>query len=256
MTLQEIWEQVMPPERRWLGLVIFGSLLVHLAGFFVFRVDPVNTRAYVSRPRQATLMTPGLEMGPGSGGNWIQWLDWRDPSAIALPWSPLAEPSIPELKPSTAGSVPLPDMPASPAVLPRDLPGSLPEKADKLINGTTRQPMPIRVESPPPLSGTAYRLEGKISDRRILGKPVLPKPRTDLSLKVTILGVGIDRRGEVVSALVEESSGDGTVDQTAVQAVQSWLFAPRSGGSEVDWGRVVVFWDLNEKLAEEPAKTP
>jgi TonB family protein len=90
----------------------------------------------------------------------------------------------------------------------------------------------------------------------VIGQPTLPQPRTDLSLKITVLGVGIDRRGGVISALVEESCGDPSVDQLAVQSVQSWLFSPRTGGADADWGRVVVFWDLNEKRAPEPATNP
>ncbi len=256
MTLHEIGELLLPPQRRWLGLFIVGSLLLHLAGFFVFRLDPLSTRAYVSRPRQVTLMDPRLELGAGRGGDWTQWLDWRDTSAIALPWSPLVEPDVPEMTPIPGAGIPLPDSPKASHVLPRELSGTLAENAEKLIGNTVRQPMPLRVESPPPMSGTTYRLEGKISGRKVIGQPVLPQPRTDLSLKITILGLGIDRRGEVISALVEETSGDPSVDQLAVQSVQSWLFAPRTGGAEADWGRMVVFWDLNEKLAPEPTPTP
>lgn len=256
MILHELVEQLLPPQRRWLGLMILGSFLLHVLGFFIFRLDPPGTRAFVSRPRQVTLMDPRLELGAGRTGDWTQWLDWRDPRAIALPWTPLAEIDVPEMLPPAVATTPLPELPPVSAILPRELPGTLPEKAGKLVGGTVRQPMPIRVESPPPLSGTAYRLEGKLAARRVLGQPVLPQPRTDLSLKITVLGVGIDRKGEVISALVEETSGDPSVDQLAVQAVQSWLFAPRTGGAEADWGRVSVFWDLNEKLAPDPAKTP
>ncbi|MDX6766682.1 MAG: TonB family protein [Candidatus Methylacidiphilales bacterium] len=256
MTPHEIWEQIMPPQRRWLGLIIFASLLVHMAGFLVFRIDPVKTRAYADRPRQFKFIDPRLQSEGAMGDNWTQWLDWRDPTSIALPWTPLQEPSMAEVELPAVGTENAMAPPPKPFALPRDLPATLSQQADRLITGTPPNPMPIRVESPPPLSGTTFRTEGKLAERKLLSRPGLPQPRTDLSLKITVLGIGVDRSGAVISAVVEESCGDGTVDQSAVQAVQGWMFNPRSGGAESDWGRVSIFWDLNEKLAPATPKQP
>lgn len=254
MTLHEVWDHIMPAERRPLGLLILASAVLHAGVFGLLQVERLDSRVFSTRPRQVTLLDTRLQSGGLGAGSWATWLDWKDPSAIALPWEPLPEPALPgdlQTRGPRPGAMPVPG--PLPDAMPRDLPRSLEQEVDQRLRAGQREAMPLPVEAPPALAGTAYRVEGGLAGRRILRAPALPQPRTDLSLKATVLSVAVNRLGLVESATVEESSLEPAVDELAVNAVQGWRFAPVPAAPERQTGRVTVFWDLDAKPGVENA---
>lgn len=254
MIAHDLWERVMPPERRWFGLILAGVVCVHLTGFAVLRLEMPDSRFHAPRARQVTLVTERLQSPVLGGTNWAAWLDWKDPSAVALPWTPLPSPQLPRgERGMDLPAALLPPMPA-PSGLSNDLPGGLQDRALARIRTTARDPMPIPVETPPQLSGTRTRVEWPRAERKLLSALGLPEPRTDLSLRRTVLTILVNRFGLVESVLVLEGSTDDAVDQAAVQAVRGWRFAADPAAPEIEQARVHVFWDLKEK--ETPVPTP
>ncbi|NJK92001.1 MAG: hypothetical protein HC904_09355 [Blastochloris sp.] len=99
MTLHELWDDLVPPERRWLGVLILASLLAHTLFFFIFRIKAPESSSFPLRPAQVFWMST---RNSGSLEGNLIWLDWRDPSAIALPKT-----ALPRISPS----LPLPELP-------------------------------------------------------------------------------------------------------------------------------------------------
>jgi len=251
MTLHELWDDLVPPERRWLGLFIFCSLCAHTAFFFIFKVTVPVSQGLPRRPAQVTLLSP-------TAPNLI-WLDWRDPSAIALPRSPLPQilpPSDPPVLPDRyAGLSPL-SAEVDVGKL-RDDRKPLADRSSKDFATSSSTPSKVVVEIPPPLGGTEFQFQGAVAGREPLSRKEFPRPPVSDVLRVTILKIGINAAGMVDAVMVEETSTDPSVDQMAVETMRQWKFKPRkvqSSGQEMDWGKVVVYWDYQSK--PRPASPP
>ncbi|NJK92002.1 MAG: energy transducer TonB [Blastochloris sp.] len=102
------------------------------------------------------------------------------------------------------------------------------------------------METPPQPAGTRVQFLGALSGREVLTKKDFPQPAVSDVLRVTILNVGVGAEGSVEAVMVEETSLDSAVDQMAVQSIRQWKFKPRSGKA-LDWGRVIVYWDYQNK---------
>lgn len=251
MNLEEIWDTVMPPERRWLGMIVMLVALLHLLALAWVQIDLPAGSLQAPRARQVTLMLPVHPPGTIGEESWAVWLDWKDPSAIALPWTPLLPPALPPSTPALSAPPPVPPLP-----LEDPLPGGqglgIGQRAAQSLHTTRPPPMPIPLETPPALSGTLYRIDGLRSGRSLLTVPRLPRPRTDLALQRTVLNVLINRSGLVESALVQDSSMDPAVDMLAVQNVRTWRFTADPTAPEPEAVRVTFFWDLQAKSPLEP----
>lgn len=243
MTLHELWDDLIPPERRWLGLFVFGSICAHTAFFFIFKVTVPASQGMPRRPAQVTLLS-------STAPNLI-WLDWRDPSAIALPRSPLPRilpPSdLPGLPDRYAGLSPL-SAEVQVGKL-KDVRRSLAEQSPK-DSLSVVSPSRVQVEIPPPLGGTQVQFFGGVAGREAVFRKDFPQPPVSDVLRVTVLNVGINASGSVDAVMVEDTSNDPAVDQLAVTTLRQWKFKPRMGrsrGQEMDWGKVVVYWDYQNK---------
>lgn len=254
MIAYDLWERVMPPERRWFGLILAAVALAHAGVVALLRVELPDGRVHHARARQVTLITERLQSPVLGTGNWAAWLDWKDPSAVALPWTPLPAPALPRVDSGLPGSPALPAAEGARGGLSDTLPGALEERAGSRVRTGARDPMPIPVEAPPRLSGTRHRADWPRAERKLLSNPQLPQPRTDLSLRRTQLTVLVNKLGLVESVLVLESSGDDAVDQTAVRVIRGWRFAADPAAPELESAQVSIFWDLKEK--EAPRRSP
>jgi TonB family protein len=241
MTLHELWDDLVPPERRWLGLLVFCSIFAHGVFFFIFKITPPGSQGLPRRPSQVTLLaaTPS-----------IIWLDWRDPSSIALPRSPLPRVSPPSEFPG------LPDRYTDLSELSgqlqvgslKDTRVPLSERSTKEFVPETLKPSKVVVENPPSPAGTEIQFLGTLAGREPVFRPELPKPPVSDVLRVTVLNVGINASGTVDAIMVEETSLDTSVDQLAVTTLRQWKFKPRKvQGQEIDWGKVIVYWDYQGK---------
>ena len=256
MIAYDLWERVMPPERRWFGLIMLMVGLAHAAVFVLLRVEMPDGRVHHARARHVTLITERLQAPVLGEGNWAAWLDWKDPSAVALPWTPLPSPALPPVESGLPDTPVLPPVNAGWSGLPTGLPGALEERASMRVRTHARDPMPIPVETPPRLSGTRHRADWPRVERKLLSTPQLPQPRTDLSLRRTQLSVLVNKLGLVESVLILESSGDDAVDQSAVQVVRGWRFASDPAAPELEAVQISIFWDLKEKEASSRSREP
>jgi len=253
MTLHELWDDLVPPERRWLSLLIFFSLCAHALFFFIFKIIPPAAGSFPKRPAQVTWLTGD------STTNHLIWLDWRDPSAIALPRSPL-----PTLRPPSS----LPELPDRYEVLTnlsdqaggrilRDTQATLPERARKEMVAGNVKPTEVKVETPPTPAGTQVEFLGTLAGREISLRKELPQPAVSETLRVTVLNIGVTAGGIVEAVMIEETSLDASVDLLAVNNLRQWRFKPRTNkGAEMDWGRAIIYWDYQNKPRPNLPATP
>lgn len=247
MTLHELWDDLVPPERRWLGLLILGSASAHLLFFFIFKIIPPSAAGAPKRPAQVTWVPKNTK---GQTSNQLIWLDWRDPSALALPRSPL-----PKLHPKDTLPV-IPDRYQTlnkmsqkmdaPFLIDKQLP--LAERVilkDELVD---TKPDLVQVETPPNPGGTHISFFGALANRQILVRKEFPQPAVTDVLRVTILNLGVSASGGVETIMVEETSLDASIDLLAIKILRQWRFTPlTTKGTELTWGRAVIYWDFQDK---------
>ncbi len=251
--LHELWEGLLPPERRWLGLLVLISLAGHLGCFFIFKVETPPSAGVPQRPQQVTLLSAGGADMVAAGS--MVWMDWRDPSVMALPRSPLPElsriSSLPEWKQKGPESAPLPQQ-FREFVLKDDI-ASLSQQVSDSLKELKPEPKGLQIETPPPLSGTVVQITGALTDRAIQKKTELPQPAVDRDLKTTVLSFSVNEEGMIENILVDSSCEDSSVDQLAVRELRNWKFAPVAD-TPTQWGKALIYWHFKEKPA--PAAPP
>jgi TonB family protein len=250
MTLHQLWDFLMPYERRWLGLMILISVLLHTVPFFFLRINP-SVPHLITRT-QPTLTVLSFEPAEPIQQEWTAWAELFDPRKIALP--DLSEQKS-EFKMKELVAPQFEDVwnfqQNGPAFLsPRtlslrivDWPESLESRASENLNFFSPQPMPLPVETPPRISGTEVNLTEPLSKRDILKKEPLPQPRTTLALRSTIIRIAVNEEGVVMYALVDESCGDSTIDLLAVQTLRNWRFVANPKQTTLEWAKATILWD-------------
>ncbi|MEO0453275.1 MAG: hypothetical protein AAFY98_03955 [Verrucomicrobiota bacterium] len=254
MNIYRLWEQVMPAEKRWLGVIICGSLLLHLLGLFIFDVRQPDAGIIPLRPRQASLMVPGAGWSGLMQIDHHLWLQWQDPSAIAMPRSPL--PDVPKLKESLSQNLEwkLPEEIQSPEEIILGKGESLERSLEEALKPARATPEFSPVTTPPALSGSSVEFQGTLKQREVVSEGKLPRPSTSESLQVTILMVGVRPDGRVDSVFVEESCRDASIDQLGSRAIRSWRFEKTPESSGIQFGRAVIYWDFKAQ-ENQPASS-
>jgi TonB family protein len=256
MSLLQLWDVLVPKEKRPLGVLLLGSLALHISVFFIFKIDPIPPT--IGAPSQPRVSLVSSESSAGTDLN--AWFEIFDPSMIALPSS---KPEPRTLHPIEHQAETFPDLPHPPVLIPfrvtlptlnLSLP-PLPQRAETSIARRleTLRPMPLEVETPPPLSGTEVQLDRPLSQRDVTRRTALPQPQTTLALAPTILRLAVNAEGIPVHALILESSGDSAVDRLALENLKNWRFKPLENDSEqsgFQWSRATVFWDTQPLSGE------
>lgn len=257
MTIHDVWERVFPPEKRWLGIIVSGSLGLHVAALLLLDVRWPEGSRFPLRPQQATLMTMATGWGSGRQSEAYDWMRWHDPSVIAIPRSPLPEPpGMKDMRPRQE-SWELPEsLRQRSALMPEEREFSLAEEIREWDRMRRARPSSLPVVAPSPLSGSRVELEGALQEREVVKQVPMPRPQTSESLKVTVLMVGVRPDGGVDSVFVEKSSLDSSVDQMGVQVMKKWRFAP-SESAATTFGRATIYWDLvAEPASQDPLTSP
>jgi hypothetical protein len=184
------------------------------------------------------------------GSNPMTWIDWRDPTAIALPRAPIPDPI--QKKPSKTSVYRTPALPALPEWTPLEVANSeVGEDLQQMIQSSMNQreipAMPLTIEAPPKLSGTVVVLEGKLKGREIIKRLEMPRPQTKVSLMSTEYYVRVLSSGTVIQVMVDRSCGNTSIDQQGLSILKQWRFGAIEGDSSDIWGRVSVFWDFQEE---------
>lgn len=247
-------ETVLPPERRYLGLIIFISLVAHVAMFFVIKVPILPGLRQAKAPLSVVLWTSEASRGT-LGFAEESLMSVRDPRLSILPPETIDRMfarRLPTLQ------VPEEEQPGE-APVTEWLPSHLASYAERVpvVGGSWQPgPMAVDVESPPPLSGTTFTVDGPLGNRPVLRRPVLGRPQVDSPLGVTVIGVQVNPEGLVEALWVETSSGDFQVDRAGLGAVRAMSFR-QADGKERQAGRVTIYWDYTEKLGfDEGGTTP
>jgi len=188
MTSYQLWERVLPQEKRWLGLLITLSLFLHLAVFFVFRIESLPEARALERPPSVVFISSETGKSRLDGSDPMMWINWRDPAVIALPRAPIPDPVPLERKRS--GDERLMTLPELPEWNPLKTgnPG-VEQELKSLVNenmGDARPTaMPLNVEAPPKLSGTVVVQQGLLKGRAVIRRVELPRPQTKVSLRAS-----------------------------------------------------------------------
>ncbi|MEM6883649.1 MAG: energy transducer TonB [Verrucomicrobiota bacterium] len=247
MTTYQLWESVLPQEKRWLGLIVMASLVLHVAVFFVFRIESLPEAGVIERPPSVVFISPDTSRNRMDGSDPMMWINWRDPAVIALPSAPIPEPLPLDSKPGAEyKSQPLPDLPEWNALKTPNL--GVAQELKLLVNENMErsrtEAMPLNVEAPPKLSGTVVVRQGPLKDRGVVRQIKLPRPQTKVSLKASEYYVQVLAGGAVVQVKIDRSCGNSAIDQEGLSILKKWRFEPIDG--EDVWARMVVFWDFQE----------
>jgi hypothetical protein len=258
-TVEQFFE-VLPPEKRRLGLIVFVSILAHTAAFFVVRVTypPLEIKP---QPRlRATLQSPETT-GAGKAASMAFWNDIQDPSLLILPRGALLgkDSDVREVKPRLgvgtrgSGTVPTVALAGDPEFLPTEL-SPLTERAQAALEPE------IRHYQFPPSAAPSEQATQIVLDPALeadLGGPlpVLASPEASLlsDAGVTMIRLGVGADGRVRYLLVEESGGRAAIDDLAVQGLQRLVFKPKDG-TRLRWGRVLVSWRFKPAAAARPVE--
>lgn len=253
MTLHQIWDLLIPEERRLLSVFIFVSLVLHASTFYFFHPPDLPPRMEKTIHPQVSLLMPSSPSGDVI--NAAAWINLFDPRVLAIP---SAESSfnneqkniLHKRQDDTLPLRPVEPIPAQYAPVALPSPGNLEQRALISLSNVQPNPRPIIVETPPRVRGTRIQFSGDITNRTPTRKPDLPQPRSPVTLKPTILRMAVDSPGNLVHILVDESCGDSSVDLQAVKILRDWRFTPLESSDSLQWGRATIFWDLQSPSLE------
>ena len=102
---------------------------------------------------------------------------------------------------------------------------------------------PAAAEAPAE-EGSIWCVSGGIADRTATATLGLPVITANEVLSPTALRVGVTRAGEVLTVMVEKSSGMDKADEAAVRFAKGLRFAPEESAVDgsLSWGIVKVIW--------------
>jgi len=243
------------PRRRWLGTLSF-IFLVQLGLIFALSDrKPIRILTPRRSPDLQLVATPPAAL-----------VALTDPTLFALPhpqgFAGLAWLKVPKLEfHSFDWSEPTNWLALDPSHLgatfnefsETNLLGSLP--VPNLPEADLSQPFFARPSNP--RTGSTWRVEGNLAQRRVISSLQLPsRPNTEL-LTNTVVQVVVDARGRIASVpLLLTSSTDKDADGYALEQARSIRFEPIDSESEtgssmigLTWGKIIFEWDTVPKPA-------
>lgn len=253
MTIHELWDSLMPFERRWMGMFIALSLFIHVAVFFLFKTPNVPLRISIPAQQEVTLLALPETTASQQAATWITLFDPRvialpQPNAIASQTNFLKT----QLEKLWEDYIPRPKLLASSSTSASAVPSSVSQEASASLQiPFINLPKGADVEIPPPLRGSVVQINGPLAERQVLKKNQLPQPTATQGLKATTLHIGVTSEGVVLFTFLDESCGDPATDLLSLQYLKQWSFVPQTPSSEaITCSQVLVFWD------PLPAKSP
>ncbi|MEM1156744.1 MAG: hypothetical protein AAF649_04435 [Verrucomicrobiota bacterium] len=247
MTTYQLWERVLPQEKRWLGLVITASLVLHLVVFFIFRIESLPDSRTIARPPGVVFLSYDTTTSRLDASNPMMWINWRDPAVIALPRAPVPDPAPLQRKARAHQKLTsLPDLPEWDPLKTQNLgvAQELKSRVDETMKTPQTVAMPLNVEAPPKLSGTVVVQQGALRGRKVRRRIELPRPQTKVNLRASEYYVQVLAGGAVVQVKLDRSCGDTLIDQEGLNILKKWRFEAVEG--EDIWARLIVFWDFQE----------
>ncbi len=227
-------------HRRRLGLWITFALVLHAAGYFLFRaaypdptrVEPVNAKIYLLSPdsEAARRLAPMIAAA--------------DPALFAadrLATRPLADPAIPDYQPSfenatpPLAALPDPDVSLLPP-LPRD-------DGPVVVNDGRAAPKPL----PAPARNTQVTFADDLAKRPIANQPTAAftaRPGEPLAPATYLLAVAPD--GTVRHVMELDRTDSPQINAVAIPYLLRFKFSPAAPStSHLAWGTATIHWGLD-----------
>lgn len=252
----ESWRDILPPEKRRLGLIVLLVFGAHIAAFFGVRI------VYPERlePHPVTVQVSLLNANGNSTASqdFRFWGQLQDPSMIMLDRGPIVDPQQKQvdLKPifdSDQGGLPtalaiMSDVDFLPAGLQ-----PLNQRAAESLAPALQTYEPALSTTPGAQRASQVEFDPSIRGRLNGSLPALPSPTASLLSEagLTVIRLGIDGQGNVVHLLVEESCGKSSIDDQAIAFLRSVRFLPDT--ADLAWGKATFYWNFQADKAANKA---
>jgi hypothetical protein len=172
-------------------------------------------------------------------------MEWLSPYAIAIPESRI------QALPTSSASTPFAKLWDTPPIAHsnthplNEQPQSLNvfEPSTKAHLPRVPLPMPLRVETPPILTGSQIILGDGLEQRALVQKSQPPLSKATIALRPSIYRIAVNQHGFVEFVFLTTSCGDSTSDAEGYDYLRKLLFTPVDT-SDLSWGRVSIFWDV------------
>jgi TonB family protein len=219
-------------KSRWdyrLPVLIAISLFAHIFCFYIFRVVYPMTTSLLPPSAQVTVLDPNRPQDKSL----LDWVAVNDPANISAPRfdSSVITQVAPRYKPIYSGLSA--ELKASESAKPVE------QGIPSLFSAETLFPMrsqPQEVEAPKPFQ-TRLEIASTLQARNPVSLPAMP---TSSALsEPTSIFVGVNPGGEADYVFLTQSSGNGALDQKALDFIRTVKFKPRPNR---DWGMVTLHW--------------
>jgi hypothetical protein len=247
------WER--PGRGKWtIAGFLFGSLIVHALGFYLFQIVYPPAVALLPPPGRVSLIAPSSE----EGRLLLSWLDAEDP-ALASTTQPLPD----------AKSLVMPTIQHAPSYLTRE-PAlkELPPAPAPLRIPSARPPAPVelpinRVEPVTKIAPTQIRFSPELE---ALGSAQVPELKFNASglesPQAAQFRIAVNENGEVRHCFLQNSSGDAALDEQARKYLAVSRFSPTENRlskieNDLTWGSATLEWgnDLTPSSPPNPSPT-
>jgi len=246
------WER--PGRGKWtIAGFVFGSLVVHALGFYLFQIVYPPAVALLPPPGRVSLIAPTSD----EGRLLLGWVDAEDP-ALASTTQPLPG----------GKSLVMPTIQHAPSYLTRE-PAlkELPPAPPPLRIPSARPPAPveppaIRVEPVAKIAPTVIRFSPELETHGSAQVPELKfSTSSQESPQAAQFRIAVNGNGEVRHCFLQNSSGDAALDEQARKYLALSRFSPienRKSKIENDlvWGSATVEWGNDLAPTSPPNLSP
>lgn len=247
------WER--PGRGKWtIGGFVFGSLILHALGFYLFQIVYPPAVALLPPPGRVSLIVPGSD----EGRLLLGWLEAEDP-ALASTTQPLPD----------GKSLAMPTIQHAPSYLTRE-PAlkELPPVPPPLRIPSAQPPAPVeppanRADFVTKIVPTVIRFSPELEQ---LGSAQVPELKFNASgaesPQAARFRIAVNANGEVRYCFLQSSSGDTALDEQARKYLALSRFSPKENPkskieNELTWGTATLEWgnDLGAGLPPNPSLT-
>ena len=246
------WER--PGRGKWTIVgFLFGSLIVHALGFYLFQIVYPPAVALLPPPGRVSLIAPTSD----EGRLLLGWLDAEDP-ALASTTHPLPN----------GKSLVLPTIQHAPSYLARQ-PAlkELPPPPAPLWIPSARPPAPVdppanRIEPSAKIAPTMIRFSPELE---MLGSAQMPELKfsasSNESPEAAQFRIAVNGKGEVRHCFLQNSSGDAALDEQARKYLAVCRFlAIENRESKIEndltWGTATLEWGNDIIPSSSPNSSP
>jgi hypothetical protein len=239
------------PRRRNLAIAgfIILSLILHVAGFYVFQIVYPPTIALLPPPAHLNLVTPSTE----EGRTLLRWVEAEDPALATSTQRPSGAKAfiLPKIEhvPSYVANEPVLKSPP-PLTVDLSAPSSQPPG-----------PVPMIRSAPAKKIGVLPTTASFSETIEKLGQPDSPPPKfaasTNEAPESIRFAIAVNNHGEIVYCFARNSSGDPALDEQARKYLALCRFPATSTNDDegLIWGTAQIGWGNDVAFPPRPKST-